>query len=233
VIVFEKLQNIGLLSRYVNFAGHITNREKLHASRTHPDYGNDGHFCLLAFVTKVTSPAFEGFQGLDLNQNVLRLGEVAWRNIHILPAATMRLGDMVVANHTGRDMRTQITFEILDEAATPIDSAGAVLSITPKGAALDKLGGHQAERPFLEELGDGPFRLLDVTTGIPRLDLRPGEVLPFGLTYVPAREARGYAVRSTQFALEGVARKTIGGQTFVAGEVEGFTTRQERRRRGL
>jgi hypothetical protein len=35
--------------------------------------------------------------------------------------------------------------------------------------------------------------------------------------------AKGYAVRATQYSLEGASRKTIRGQTFVAGEVEGFT----------
>ncbi|MEK6325050.1 MAG: cellulase family glycosylhydrolase [Acidobacteriota bacterium] len=200
------------------------------------DYpGNDGHFCLLAFVTKATSPPleWEGFDPTqDLNKNVLGSSNVAWRNIHIVPVAKMKMGDMVVANHTGRDMLTQITFEILDTAARPIDPASARLLITAQGAALEKLREHQVDRPFLEDLGHGTFRVLDIATGIPRLDLRPGEVLPFGLEYVPDQEAKGYAVRAIQFSLEGASRKTIGGQTFVAGEVEGFTTRQERRRRG-
>jgi hypothetical protein len=191
------------------------------------DYpSNDGHFCLLAFITKATSPEFEGFQpGTDLNQNVLKFSNVAWRNIHIVPVAKMKMDDMVVANHTDRDMLAQIAFEILDASARPIDPAGARLLITPRGAALEKLCEHQVDRPFLEDLGQGTFRVLDIAMGIPHLDLRPGEVLAFGLEYVPDQEAKGYAVRATQFSLEGASRKTIGGQTFVAGEVEGFTTR--------
>lgn len=196
----------------------------------YPD--NDGHFCLLAFVTKATSPEFEGFEGPDLNQNVLRFSNVAWRNIHIVPVAKMKMGDMIVANYTSRDMLVQIAFEILDAAARPIDPAGARLLITAKGAAFEKLHQHQPDRPFLEGLGQGTFRVLDIATGIPHLRLRPGEVLPFGLEYVPDQEAKGYAVRAIQFSLEDASRKTIGGQTFVAGEVEGFTTRPERRRRG-
>jgi hypothetical protein len=197
------------------------------------DYpSNDGHFCLLAFVTKATSPEFEGFQGTDLNQNVLRFSHVAWRNIHIVPpGAKMKMGDMVVANHTDRVMHAHIAFEILDATASPIDPAGARLLLTPQGAALEKLREHPVDRPFLEDLGQGTFRVLDIATGIPRLDLRPGEVLSFGLEYMPDREAKGYAVRAIQFALEGASQKAIGGQTFVAGEVEGFTTRQERYRR--
>jgi hypothetical protein len=136
----------------------------------------------------------------------------------------MKMGDMVVANHTDRDMLVQIVFELLDASARPIDPAGARLLITPRGAALEKLR-DQGDLPFLEDLGHGTFRVLDIATGIPRLDLWPGEVLPFGLAYVPDQEAKGYAVRVTQFSLEGASQKTIGGQTFVAGEVEGFTTR--------
>jgi hypothetical protein len=196
------------------------------------DYGNDDHFCLLAFIMKATSPEWEGFQGPNLNQNVLKLSNVAWRNIHIVPVAKMKMGDMVVANHTGQDMLAQIAFEILDAAARPIDPADARLLITPKGVALEKLREHQVDRPFLEDLGHGTFRVLDTATGIPRLHLGPGEVLHFGLEYVPDQEAKGYAVRAIQFSLEGASQKTIGGQTFVAGEVEGFTTRQKRHRRG-
>ena len=44
--------------------------------------------------------------------------------------------------------------------------------ITPKGAALEKLREHQVDLPFLEDLGQGTFRVLDIATGIPRLDLR-------------------------------------------------------------
>jgi hypothetical protein len=177
------------------------------------DYpGNDGQFCLLAFITNAASPEFEGFQlGTALNQHVLKFSNVAWRNIHIVPVAKMKMGDMVVANHTDRDMPVQIVFELLDASARPIDPAGVRLLITLKGVALEKLRKHQVDLPFLEDLGEGTFRVLDIATGIQRLDLRPGEVLPFGLEYVPDQEAKCYAVRATQFSLEGASQKTIGG----------------------
>jgi hypothetical protein len=194
---------------------------------------NDGHFCLLAFVTRATSLDLEGFpKGGDLNDSVLGFSNVAWRNIHIVHTAPqMKMGNMVVSNHRDRDMLAQISFEILDAAARPIDPAGVRLLITARGAALEKLHEYQDDRPFLEDLGHGSFLVLDVATGIPHLDLRPEEVLPFGLEYVPDQESKGYVVRATQFSLEGASRKTIGGQTFVAGEVEGVTTRSEPRRR--
>ena len=52
-----------------------------------------------------------------MNQNVLTFSHVAWRNIHIVPVAKMKTGDMVVANHTDRDMLVQIVFELLDASA--------------------------------------------------------------------------------------------------------------------
>jgi hypothetical protein len=187
------------------------------------DYGNDGHFCLLAFVTKATSPEFEGFQGPNLNQNVLNFRKVAWRNIHIVPVAKMKLGNILVANHTGESMAAQIAFEVLDGSGRAIDPAHAKVLITASGAALEKLRHLQVRGPFMEELGDGTFRVLEMTTGIPHLELRPREVVPLGLTYVPDRDAKGYAVRATQFSSQGTARKVIGGQTFVVGAVDGFT----------
>lgn len=190
------------------------------------DYpGNDGHFCLLAFVTKPTAPEFEGFQGPDLNQNVLRFSDVAWRNIHIVPVGMRKLdlGEMVVANHTDWDVRAQVGFELLDAGARPIDPTWSGLSIIPRGPALERFREHQPNLAVLEDLGQGAFRVLDLATGIPGLDLRSGDVLAFGLELAPAENAPGYAVRTLQYSLEGESRTIIGGQTFVAGEVEGFT----------
>ncbi|MGA7733783.1 MAG: cellulase family glycosylhydrolase, partial [Chloroflexia bacterium] len=187
------------------------------------DYGGDGHFCLLAVVATQATPEFVEFEGPNLNLNVLKLSTVAWRNIHIIPVAKMKMGDLVIANYMDRNIRAQVGFEILDDTARLIDPAGARLLITAEGAALEKLRANQNNRRFLEDLGGGTFRVLDPATGVPQIELRPGEVLPFGLEYVPEGEMKGYAVRATQFALEGAARETIGGQTFVAGEVEGFT----------
>lgn len=190
------------------------------------DYpGGDGHFCLLALVTKSTSSEFEGFLGSDLNQNVLKLSTVAWRNIHIVPVTAKALGDFAVSNDTDRNMRAHIAFEVLDARARPLDPAGARLSITPRGAALDRLKTAQSSDPSLKELEHGAFEILELARGISRLDLRPGEIFSFGLAYVSERKAEGYVVRITQVALEGDSRRTIGGQTFVVGEVEGYTAR--------
>lgn len=187
------------------------------------DYpGNDGHYCLLAHITTPGSAEFSGFSGTNLQQNVLALSKVAWRNIHIVGVAKMELGELVAANYTRKDMTVQIGFEILDASARPVRPAAGRLFMTPRGAALERLRGLRADRPFLEEVGHGRFHLLDISTGIARLELKPGESLHFGLEYAPDEEAAGYAVRATQFSLDGAVRTTIGGQTFVAGRVEGL-----------
>lgn len=197
------------------------------------NFGNDGHFCLLACVATEPMPEFAGFAAPDLNQNVLNLSNVAWRNIHVVaadatPPGKIKLGNIVVANHMERVMRTQVGLEMLDAAANPTSSRRNEVWITATGSSLERLREHLGDPPFLELLQDDTFRLVDVNTGIPKLDLRPGEVLEFGLQCVPHQQAKGYAIRATQFALEGASRRTIGGQTFVAGEVEGFTARRRR-----
>lgn len=200
------------------------------ASTPNPaDYGNDGHFCLLAMITTPSAPAFPEFEGTNLNQNVLKLSNVAWRNIHIVPTAKMEMGDLVIENQSDRPMRAQVAFEVLDEAGrTTRPNAGVVL--TPNGIALEKLRQRELDGVF-ENLGNGRYQLRDAGTGIPQLDLLPGDVLHFGVEYVAEDETRGHAIRATQFAMEGTSRTTIGGQTFVAGEVAGFTAPPPRRRR--
>jgi aryl-phospho-beta-D-glucosidase BglC (GH1 family) len=183
------------------------------------DYPNsDGHFCLIAVITKQASQAtlakfeFEGFEGPNLNQSVLKLNNVGWHNIHILPTAKMRvtprlkLGDVVVANHTDREMRAQLGFEVLDAAARPLNRDRVQLLIDPEPAALEKLRAQRADRAALEELGHGTFRVLDPAEGIPQLDLRPGESLQFGLTCAMSGNPAGYAVRAIQYARDGAAR---------------------------
>lgn len=193
------------------------------------DYGNDGHFCLLAFVAKPSSAEFEGFEGPDLNANVLKFRKVAWRNIHIVPVAKAKLGNVVAANRTARNMVAQIAFEVLDQSASVAGPGSERLLITPNRATLDKLRQREIGRPFLQDLGDGTFQVLDPATGISRLELLPEEVASFELSYVPEPAAKGYAVRAIQFVLDGASRTIIGGQTFVAGEVAGFTRRQRGR----
>jgi hypothetical protein len=161
----------------------------------------------------------------------LKFSNVAWRNIHIMPVAAKKLGHMVLANYSDREMLAQVAFDILDATARPIDLSGAGLLITAQGAALEKLRDQYADRVHVDDMGRGTFHVVDAATGIPRLDLRPGNVLPFALEYVPDREAKGYAIRAILFSLEGASRRIIGGQTFVVGEVEGFTKRPKRRPR--
>jgi len=188
------------------------------------DYGGDGHFCLLATVTTLAAPAFAGFRGPDLNQNVLNSSKVAWRNLHIVPVARdAEMGNVVVANQTRQVMVARITFEVLDDGAMLVDPGRGRLVLTPDETTLEKLRQRPDDGPDLEGLGDGGFLVRDVGKGIPELDVEPGELLTIGLDYAPEGEATGYAVRVTQFDVDDGSRTPIGGQTFVAGEVLGFT----------
>jgi endoglucanase len=189
------------------------------------DYFGDGHFCLLARIGVIESAPFEGFSGPNLNDNVRNLSRVAWRNIHIVPVPKMwadklKLGNVVATNAAPGDMHAQLAFEFLDEWARPVDPPAGTLLLTPQGAARERPGGNP----------DGTIRLADLARGISLPGVRPGEVLPFALESVPDRARPGYAVRAVQYAVEGARRTAVGGQTFVVGEVEGFTARRAGRR---
>jgi hypothetical protein len=193
------------------------------------DFHGDGHFCLLAFVTPEAAPEFAEFEGPNLNLNVLGHNDVAWRNIHVVSAGQPKLGMMVVENDTTREMLAQVGFEVLDSAGRPVDPARGQLLLTPDGAALETLRRHQTAPSALEDMGGGRFRVVDPAAGIPRLDLQPGDVVAFGVEYAPGRAAGGYAVRATQYSVEGGSRETVGGQTFVVGQVAGLTPASRRR----
>ena len=197
------------------------------------DYGNDGHFCLLAFIMKPGAPDFAGFQGPDLNQNVLNWSTVAWHNIHIVPVGKKELGDVVLANYTDRVIHAQVRFEILDSRRRALKSPAATLFIAPREGGIERIRKYQSRWPFLEDAGAGGFRVLDPGTGIPGVDLDPSEVLRLRLSCVTRDEKASYAMRATQYSIEGARRKIVGGQTFVAGQVEGFTLPAKTQRRPI
>jgi len=198
------------------------------------DYGGDGHFCLLACIAATESPQFEGFSGTNLNTNVLGMKHVAWRNIHIVPVpkaagGMMMLGDVVMENGKEREVDARLVFELLDAAGRRTDGAAGTLVARPKGAALDRLRVDRAAGRYLEDLGGGAFRVLDPARGFPPVALRPGERLSFALEYTPAREDAGHAVRAIQRSADGAGEEVTGGQTFVVGQVAGFTARRTAR----
>ncbi len=201
------------------------------------DYpGNDGHFCLLAVVTKAGASPFDGFRGSDLNQNVLAFSHVAWRNIHIVAVApdwSGRLGELVVANHTEWDLDTRVAFEPLDGWARPVDPRGGRLTLIPRGdTALERIHELAGVTENLRDLGDGVFHVPDPATGLAGLALRAGEELAFQVAFSPATEdlalfetgnPAGYAaLRVVQYRTDGGAQVPVGGQTYVFAEVLGW-----------
>jgi endoglucanase len=197
------------------------------------DYGGDSHFCLLAHVAVTESAQFEGFSGSNLNENVLKLNRAAWRNIHILtmpkPPGGMMLGDVVMSNGEARAVDAHLVFELLDAAGRRTDPRAGTLTAAPRGAARERLREHRAAGRYLEEMGDGVFRVLDPAAGLPPLTLAAGERLAFALEYTPAAGDSGYAVRAIQRSADGGAEAVVGGQTFVVGHVEGLSARRPSR----
>lgn len=202
----------------------------------------DGHFCLLAVIAKdfnaLADVSYEGLDPPDLMGGVRRLNNVAWHNIHIASPAVgggaggmMKLGAAVLANHTDRPMRAKLALELLDAWARPVDPRPGRLSVTLLGPALETIRLFEAGGSW-EYMGDGTFGVLDPSTATPELPLQPGEALPFVLSYTPDRRGGGYAVRALQYARAGGSTRLVGGQTFVVGEVEGFTSRRSERRKG-
>lgn len=179
----------------------------------------DGHFCLLAFIVKHGAPSFDGFEGPNLNANVLRSSRCAWVNIHISSVGSLSMGSAVLANNTSAVAQMQANFETLDASGKPFSSVGLILSA--QGMSLRKLADLARDGRFLKDIGHGNFsfgsdaKTLSVT-------LRPGEKFWFNLK-PPANGAADYAVRVTQYQVNGSTREIVGGQTFVVGAVAGYT----------
>ncbi|SEQ40313.1 hypothetical protein SAMN04488038_10667 [Solimonas aquatica] len=189
---------------------------------------SDTHYCLLAHITQPGAAAFAGFPGSDLMSDVLALRSVAWRNIHIIAPNTIQkmgrfptLGVVRVQNTSTREISTQLEFEILDGHRRAARHEGAQLLLEPHGRLLEQLAGahHALEAPY-----PGIYQLRDPKRGLPQLRLAPGETQSLTLSYVLEKAVKGFAIRVTQYALEGETRTIIGGQTFVFGEVAGFTS---------
>jgi aryl-phospho-beta-D-glucosidase BglC (GH1 family) len=183
----------------------------------------DGHFCLLAFALPPHEPEFNGSEAPTLNGDVLRFGHIAWHNLHIMAVGAMQMGSLVASNHTRRAMRAQVSFDVLDEHGRPLPRDAGALVVTPSVAALERMRRHPIGGGGLEEVGPGTFRVLDTAAGLPALDLEPGESLAIAVAYAPARESGGCAIRAIQSVDDGSVRTIVGGQTFVAGTVAGFS----------
>ncbi len=185
----------------------------------------DGHFCLLA---RILTPGL-GASGLsypersDLAANVLNNARIVWRNIHIVNPVTGKLvknkAGVLAANYSGTPIVARLAFEILDVQGQRVRAPSGQLLIDAKGASLAAL-----RRSSLGDVlrGEGPAALPDIGAGIDNLQLAPDERVGFTVDYVPATPLDAYAVRVTQFAKEAGGDRSIGGQTFVAGQVKGF-----------
>lgn len=196
-------------------------------------FAGDGHFCLLAVVTVAAAADFSEFEGPNLNENVLAMNTVAWRNIHILPSAMDRFGRIVVSNPTDRPMTARLAFEVLDSDGRVIAPARHAVTVTAEGAHLETLRAHQQATPSELDSSDRTvFRVRDPVKGIGPIALQPHAELQLTLHRQVRDEGRGMAIRAIQFEERDGGRVAIGGQTFVAGSVRGLSEPDRHGRRG-
>ncbi|TFV44381.1 cellulase family glycosylhydrolase [Blastococcus sp. TF02A_35] len=183
----------------------------------YPD--QDGHFCLLAAVTKAGQPWYDGFTGTNLNTNILRMSHVASRNIHVVPPGQNRFGSLVVENPHREPWRVALAFEPLDPWQQPLPSVQGRLVLRPPEHVLHRLRGMDN----LTEAGPGRVALVEPGRGLQGLVLEPGERLAVPLEW---EGEAAPALRAVAYDTETGPGTPTGGQTFVLGEVEGWTVEE-------
>lgn len=178
-------------------------------------------------------------EGSDLSDNVVANARIAWRNIHIITLAQAEaLGGtsagpyitfphgVVATNFGTAPLHLRFGFDLLDERRRIIREPGGRLLVSATGrslavlerGSLGRLSHEDARRP-----GHRHDAVPHIATGIERLRLEPRETLIFHIDYEPPPGLRHYAIRASAFAQEAGGERLIGGQTFVYGEVEGFS----------
>jgi hypothetical protein len=194
-------------------------------------YGKDGHFCLLARVeTRSTAPFGMAVpETTDLSDNTLQNNQIAWRNIHIThlePAiggiGKIGRGDIIIANHSGRQMHGRVAFQLINAQGEATSFAPGALSLRLDRKAMDRLTQTDYNRDMVQLGEDGSALLKEPGVGLEHLILEPGETLACALAYTPDRANEGYAINVVQYALEESGERIVGGQTFVFGQVKGF-----------
>jgi Cellulase (glycosyl hydrolase family 5) len=173
----------------------------------------DDHFCLLACITKTrSSEIFADFEGPSLNDNVLRLRKVGWRNIHILSLQPRQSSHFVIENLGTLSVKTTAVLEAYNASGkkVPFYKTGIVLSdwedvrILPTSEA--------PERP--EKFNAEEARLPKVLTS-----LNPGDRFACRIIF-PEGNRRSLVIRGYQYVEEEGRNVLLGGQTFVFGKTK-------------
>jgi hypothetical protein len=194
----------------------------------------DGHFCLLARIESSSGAPF-GMTFPELaNQivkNALNNTRIGWVNIHIVNPVTGMLrvgGGVILANHTAKPMNASLVLELLGADGKQMDAGKGSVLLTAKGAAEEKLAACRE----LENLGEGVFRVTNVSRPIENIPLGPGEMVNVHGEFVTEQTLKGAALRVTQSEQANGLVNVIGGQTFVYGRVAGFHPISSGRKRG-
>jgi endoglucanase len=180
------------------------------------DYAGDSHFCLLATIGHPLAGVLADFSpGLDLAQNVVRLSNVAWRNIHIIPVVrSRRLGLVVVSNHTKKKRRVRVRFRVLDAFQSEREVPDDTFVVEPVNMIEDSLSRNDIrEKMSPNAHGGAGFELT-----LESLETR------FYSLSLTTELGPNFGVRAIQYFVDKTGTEQIvGGQTFVVGEVDGFT----------
>ena len=206
------------------------------------------HFCLLARIESnglypfgMTYPEQWNFSPDEvllptqatLGTNVLQNRGIGWRNVQIVqsgvfdPNREIKI-NVLGANYGAIEKLVGFQLQTLGRDGKPQPISGRT-TVVARGSALERLLEFERElieRKEFEHLGEGRFKLSNLERGMKQIRLRPGETLPFTVEFAPEERVENFALRVIQVGESDGRAEIVGGQTFVVGEVEGFSGRR-------
>jgi len=206
------------------------------------------HFCLLARIESnglypfgMTYPDQWNFSPDEvllptqatLGTNVLQNRGIGWRNVQIVqsgvfdPNREIKI-NVLGANYGAIEKLVGFQLQTLGRDGKPQPISGRT-TVVARGSALERLLEFERElieRKEFEHLGEGRFKLSNLERGMKQIRLRPGETLPFTVEFAPEERVENFALRVIQVGETDGRAEIVGGQTFVVGEVEGFSGRR-------
>jgi hypothetical protein len=194
---------------------------------------NDQHFCLIARIEfgglypfGMTYPEHvNGTAEAAVAYNTVSNSKIGWRNVVIVPPAgpgkrkvPLQLGALA-ANHAPHARVIHFAVQTLNRHGVPVHLPGTVV-LHATGRTRDRLLERTAEGHASQHIRDGRFHLHDLA-----IRLAAREVLAYHVEFHPDEHVTDFAVRVVQYVEGPCGPLLVGGQTFVAGKVRGFSVR--------
>lgn len=207
--------------------------------------GDEGHYCLLARIERNTDPGFgmDFTEGSDLNQNVPKNNNIAWKNVEILPGGPDNggppnappppppphlctntpctgIGEVLVHNvEVTRTVNTKLVFGPVTRqdttTAATVDSV--VINLGPQLHALWVAGGRVSYNVHDSPCDSNETTVVTHASGgwIGNIAMAPDEMETLNLAAIPSATQQfvPYQFRIEQYAT-GYADTLIGGETF-------------------